>query len=116
MIKMRFTVVNLFRILSLSAAFLLPQFARADGPAPSGQVLGITEALLGYCSKVDPAAANKYQERISLLVRGADEEKVAEVRKSDEYKQAYDSMTEFVGKVADENAKRTCSEYLTLNR
>ena len=47
---------------------------------------------------------------IKQLVQGAGEPQLAEVRKSDEYRKAYDSVVDFVGKIDPRNAKRFCSE------
>jgi hypothetical protein len=50
------------------------------------------------------------RQMIKQLVRGASEQQLAEVRNSDEYRQAYDSVVDFVGKLDPRNAKRFCSE------
>jgi len=47
---------------------------------------------------------------IKQVVQGASEQQLAEVRKSDEYRKAYDSVVDFVGKIDQHNAKRFCSE------
>lgn len=73
------------------------------------QALGITESILAYCGPLDPEAATKIRERIKELARGASEEQLAAVRSGEEYRRAYDSMVEFVGKVDEHNAKRVCS-------
>jgi hypothetical protein len=102
-------------VLALSAALLLAQPARADEPAPSGQVLGTIEALLNHCAKVDAASAARYQQRLKLMVQGADEKALAEVRTSDEYREAYQTTTDQLGDVTEEDARRTCSSSLADN-
>jgi len=47
---------------------------------------------------------------IKQLVQGASEQQLAEVRNSDEYRKAYDSVVDFVSKIDPRNAKQFCSE------
>jgi hypothetical protein len=72
--------------------------------------LGITEAVVEYCSKADPSAEAKYQARVKRLVQGASKEALAKLRRSTEYRQAHDSEAEFIGKVDQHNVSRACSE------
>ena len=104
-------------LLAISAALVLAQPARAaEPPPPDGQALGTGEALLRYCAKVDSSSAARYEQRLKLLTHGADESAVDEVRKSDEYKQAYESTTSLLGDINEESARRTCSESLNQNK
>jgi hypothetical protein len=96
--------------LLVCGGLALSPVAYADGPVLTAQALGITEGVLNYCGSIDPAAAAKLRERIKQLVRGASEQQLADVRHSDEYRRAYDSVVDFVGKVDEHNAKRICSE------
>jgi len=88
----------------------LPPLALADGPPPSAQALGVAESVINYCGPIDPAATARLRQMIKQLVQGASEEQLAEVRKSDEYRKAYDSVVDFAGKIDPRNAKRFCSE------
>ncbi len=88
----------------------LPALAFADGPPPSAQALGVAESVINYCGPIDPAATDRLRQMIKQLVQGASEQQLAEVRKSDEYRKAYDSMVDFVGKIDQHNAKRFCAE------
>jgi hypothetical protein len=102
--------------IALLASGGLASAAGADGPAPDPRVLGLTESMLGYCTKVDPASAAAYQGKIRQLVRGASDEVLAKVRSSDEYQHARQSMDDFVSKVDEHNAKRVCSNGLAAAR
>jgi hypothetical protein len=90
--------------------------ARADGAAPDPRVLGLTEGILSYCTKVDPALAAPYQEKFRQLVQGASDEVLARVRSSDEYQRARQSMEDFVSKVDEHNARRVCSNAVAAHR
>jgi hypothetical protein len=103
------------RLLACSL-FALPAVAQADEPAVDGHALGITESMLNYCTRIDATSAARFQQKIKLLVRGASEATVAGIRKTDEYRVAYDSVTDFTSKIADRNAKRTCNGSLTRNK
>jgi len=94
----------------------LPPLALADGPPPSAQALAIAESVINYCGPIDPAGADRLRQMIKQLVQGASEQQLAEVRNSDEYRKAYDSVADFVGKVDEHNAKRACSESLAENK
>jgi hypothetical protein len=95
----------------LACAWLaLPPLALADGPPPSAQVLAIAESVINYCGPIDPAAADRLRQMIKQLVQGASEQQLAEVRNSDEYRKAYDSVVDFVAKIDQRNAKNFCSE------
>jgi hypothetical protein len=95
----------------LACAWLaLPPLACADDPAPNAQALGVAESVLNYCGPLDPVGADRMRGMIKQLVQGASEQQLAEVRKSDEYRKAYDSVVDFVGKTDPRNAKRFCSE------
>lgn len=108
--------MGMFRMVCLLIAIVAPGLTLAEEAAPDAKALGMTEAILSYCANADPSAAVKYQERVKLLVQGASEETLAEVRKSDEYRQAHDSVADLVGKVDEHNAKRACSESLAENK
>jgi len=102
---------KLFFVAWLTCAwFAVAPLAHADKPALNAQALGISESILNYCGPVDPASAAKLREKIKQLVQGASEQQLAQVRNSDEYRQAYDSVVDFVGKVDEHNAKQLCSE------
>src|SRR5258707_6525808 len=95
----------------LACAWLaVPLLVHADTASVNPRALGIVESILNYCGRLDPAAAVKLQERGKQLAQGASEQQLAEVRHSDEYRQAYDSAGDFVAKVDEHNAKRICSE------
>jgi hypothetical protein len=109
---------------SLLAAVLVSSLfavaASAGEPAVkttiNAQLLGITESVLQYCSKTDAANAVKLQARVEQLVQGASEEAVARIRKTREYRTAYDSATDFVSKVADQNASKVCTDALAESK
>lgn len=95
----------------LACAWLaLPALAGAEGLAPNPYALGIAESAVNYCGPIDAAAAGKVRKTIEQLVQGASEQQLVEVRKSDEYRKAYESVVDFVGKVDPHNAKKFCSE------
>ena len=96
--------------VALALGLLLVPFAHAGEPALNAKELGIVEAVLNICGKVDPAAATKLQERIAELTKGASNDAVARARAGDEYQKAYDSMQQLVGTGDESNAKKVCSE------
>ena len=100
------------RLLALLACAWLvtPLAARADTRALDVRTLGITESVLQYCGPLDPAAAAKLRDKVKHLVKGASQQQHTQARGSAEYRKAYDSVTNFVGKIDEHNAKRICYE------
>jgi hypothetical protein len=103
------------RTVTFCAAAALAPLALAGEPAPSAPSLAITEATLDFCAKADPKSADRYWEQGKALLQGVPQKTAAQIRKSDEYRQAYDSTTEMIGKVP-EDALRACTESLAANR
>jgi len=87
-----------------------------EAAAVNEQSRGITESVLHFCGPVDPEAAARLKEKIAQLVQGASEDAEAKLRGSDEYRKAYDSVTDFVGKVDERNARRFCSVSLAQSK
>lgn len=107
---------QLVRACIAAVWLVLPTLAIADAPLPNAQALGIAEGVINYCGSVEPASADKVRQVISQLVQGASEQQLAEVRKSDEYRKAYDSVGDFTAKIDPRNAKRFCSESLAASK
>jgi hypothetical protein len=90
-------------------ALLLPVAATANEPSVDAHALGIAESMLKYCARVDAADAGRWRQQAKQITQGAPERQIARLRASGEYRAAYASVTDFVGKVATQNAKRACT-------
>ena len=104
------------QMLSLCAAALLSQLALADEPTISAPALGITEATLDFCAQADPKSADKYWQQAKALLQGVPQKTAAEIRNSNEYRQAYDSTAEMIGKGSHQDALRACQDSLVANQ
>jgi hypothetical protein len=108
--------MKLHLILTSCVLTVVAQVALADKPArPSGQSLGMVEAILSRCAQLDPKAASQYEQRVQLMIQGVSDEIVAEVRKSDEYRQSYDSTTESLRDVSEHDALDACTRSVAAN-
>jgi hypothetical protein len=108
--------MKLHLILTSCVLALVAQFALADKPArPSGQSLGMVEAILSRCAQLDPKAAPQYEQRVQSMIQGVSEEIVAEVRKSDEYRQSYDSTTESLREGSEKDTLEACTRSVAAN-
>jgi hypothetical protein len=96
--------------LLLCGGLVAPTLTQAAAQAPDAHALGVTEAILSYCAKIDAPAAAEYGQRAKALAQGASEETLAKMRAGDEYQKAHQSAEDFVAKVDAHNAKRVCSE------
>ena len=106
--------MKLYRILCLVAAIVIPQLALAKLPF-SNDAFGKIEGTLDFCAQVDPQAAPKYQEQKKQLVRDVSEQEVVEARATQEYKDAYEWITDELGKVPKDKAAKTCAASLEGN-
>jgi hypothetical protein len=110
MLLMRWREPRRLAAMLTGVCVALGLLAHAESPALNAQTLGFTESVLNYCGAIEPALALKLREKVRQLVERATEQQIAEARNSDEYRKAYDSVSEFVAKVDERDAKRICSE------
>lgn len=103
--------MKIHRILCLGAAFVIPQLALAKLPF-SNDAFGKIEGTLDFCAQANPQAAQKYQEGKKQMVRDVPEKEVAEARKTQEYKNAYQWVSAELGKVPKDKAVEACNAYL----
>ena len=97
-------------IACLLGMSLLGPSAWAENLAPDPEALGKADALLSYCTKVAPESAKTYWTQVKSLSKDTSKEKLAAVRRSDEYRRAHQSVDDFVAKVDKHNARLVCSK------
>jgi hypothetical protein len=103
--------MKVYRILCLGAALVLPQLALAELPFPN-DAFGKTEGTLDFCTQVDPQDAPKYQEQKKSLANEVPEKEVEEARRTQEYRDGYDSTTDELAKAPKEQAVMSCTNFL----
>jgi hypothetical protein len=109
--------MKLRRILVSCVVLVVAQIALAEEPArPSGQALGMVEGILSKCAQIDPRDAARYRQQVKMVTQGVSAKVVAEVRKSDEYQQSYDAITESLSQVSDEDAIKACTHSLATSK
>jgi hypothetical protein len=109
--------MKLSRVLSSCAVLMVAQVALAGEPArPGGQALGTVDGILSKCAQVDPADAARYRQQVELVTQGVSAKVVAEVRRTDEYQQSYDAITESLSQVSEEDAVKACTHSLAANK
>ena len=122
------TTMKLLGLICLAATLLAPGWVLADEPTPQvmpapeeakptpdARPLATVEAILDYCARLDASAADKYRQQAGLVSQGVDEETLARIRESDEYRQAHGEIDEFLAKVDARNAKKVCAQHLVQN-
>jgi hypothetical protein len=102
------------RVLCLSLALAVPQFALAELPV-SSQTLGQVEGILSFCTKMDSGLAKYYEQQSRALVGNATAKELAEARDSSEYKEAYEAINAELEKVDKERAADSCSSVVHGN-
>jgi hypothetical protein len=80
------------------------------------RALGMSESKGEYCARHDPAAAASVQLQLKLLERGLGEDRLAEIRRSEAYRAAFEAETMFLGRVDDRNATRVCEAAAARHR
>jgi hypothetical protein len=99
--------------MMIGLASLWGSGAWADDAPASARLLGVNEGMLNFCAPRSPTAAAQLRQKIHKLVDGASPSQLAQLRNSHEYREAYDSVSEFVGKVDAHNLARFCAENVT---
>jgi hypothetical protein len=94
----------------LCTALAVPQVFAAELPAPAA--LGQVESLLDSCSKANPQSAPDYKKQRDKLTAGVAEKDLAEVRAADEYKGAYNEISDRFEKASKDEAVKACKVFL----
>jgi hypothetical protein len=103
--------MRIYRIVCLSAAFLLPQLAVAKLPLPENS-LGKLEGILDFCAQVEPQEASKFEAHKKSLFGDASDEEIADARRSRDYDEGHNEISDKLAKVPNDKAVRACSAYL----
>ena len=100
---------RIFRLVACGCC-VAPMFAWADGKPPDPRKLGVTEAILDYCTTANAPSTDKLRLQVANLTRGVDPETLAKVRASDAYRQARGAEEDFISKVDSHNVWRVCGK------
>jgi len=102
---------KILSVLGLAASLAVPLVLAADPPfAPAA--LGQLEGLLDSCSQVTPESAPDFKKVRERLLEAVSEKDVAKVRASDEYKEAYKSITDRLESASKKEAAEACKVFL----
>jgi hypothetical protein len=99
-----------YAILCLLAVIAFPAFALAK--LPPNPAFGQLEGTIDYCAQADASSASRYHELKKRVVEDAPEKEVTEARKSKEYKESYDAMSEALAKTPNEQVVKACRSLL----
>jgi hypothetical protein len=99
--------VKIFVFVCLSAALAMTQLAAAGEP-PAPGALGQLEGILDTCSNASPKSAADDKKQREKLTSGVAEKDLVKIRKSQEYKQAYDSIRERVDQASSDEVNEAC--------
>jgi len=99
------------KMVCLCTVAALPALALAELPV-NGQALGSVQGTVDFCAQLDPASAATYQGFPKLIVQGTAEEEVEKVRRSDEYKEAYASVSAQLKDIPKEQAIESCKGFV----
>jgi hypothetical protein len=103
-------------ILIFCTAAALSRAVAAEEPTLSASALATAEATLDFCTRADPKSSEHYGQQDKLLLQGMTEGRLAEIRASAAYKEAYASAAEAIGKVAEDEALQACRDSFAPNK
>jgi len=103
--------MKIHRIICFGAALVIPQLALAKLPMPN-DAFGKMEGTLDFCAQADPPSASKYQERKKVIAGDASEKDVEEARKTQEYKDGYQEITDQLAQVPKDKVVKACTAFL----
>ena len=86
--------------------------AHGAEPPVAPQTLGTADATIDFCSKADAPRAEEYRAYTGLFANGASDDQLTELRKTTEYKSAYEAATGALQQMAQEEALGTCKKLL----
>jgi hypothetical protein len=104
-------VMKLARILCPLAVVMTPQLVNAEIPF-TAQSMANLQATIDFCGKSEPKEAAKFQELIKQLVQSLPAKEVASVLESDDYKSAYETISDALESLAEPQADETCQRLL----
>jgi hypothetical protein len=90
-------------------ASVVPPAAHTRPGTVNARDLGIAEAMLRFCKRVDPAAEPRLKEKVKLVMQGASSEMLGRIRRSEDYRKAHESLDAFAAKIDEHNYQRFCS-------
>ena len=103
--------VKIFVVVGLSTALAMPLLAAAGKP-PAPAALGQVEGILDTCSNANPKSAADYRKQREKVTSGVAEKDLVKIRKSQEYKEAYDSIQERVDQTSSDEVNQACQLFL----
>ncbi len=103
--------MKIHRSLSLGVALVIPQLWGAQPQLPTA-VFAKVEGVLDFCDNAAPNEAEKYEKLRKQLAKGASETDLSEMRKTQEYKDAYEQAKLELAKMPGDKAIKACSASL----
>ena len=95
------------RLLLLCSAVVLPQLALAELPSP--RALGTVNAILTFCTAVDPHDAKSFQREWKSVLSGTTDAQLGVAEGGSAYKQAFDSVTGELKKLSGPGVASACA-------
>ena len=95
------------------AATLLPGFASA-ADAPGAQMLGSADALVKFCSRVDPSKRGEFERHVavSLGLRDLPAHMAEAARRDPLYQQSFNLFESVLNELTVPDAKRACANLI----
>ena len=100
--------MKLATVLVPGLALLLGSPLLAAEVPGGNQALGQLDAIVNFCSSLDPALERAGQQRLAVILSRATSQELADARSSDEYRETYAAITAQLNGLEREQAAREC--------
>ncbi len=77
--------------------------------------LGRMQGILNVCTRVNPREASHYLLQIKAMIGDASRQAVEQAARTDEYRQAYQAVTDELRNMPPDEMAKACNEYLAAS-
>ena len=89
---------------------------KAPAPPSAASVLGLLDGTVNFCADLYPESAEKYKAAELSFTNGLNEEAVAQIRASNEYKDSLDQVSTHLKSLSSRDAIAACTNGTTGHR
>jgi hypothetical protein len=103
--------MKILPIALVGAAALLAGIARAEAPKDA-QRLGIAQAIVDFCSRVDPEHKHRFEQQVRKVLGRVSEDRFEDARHTSVYQQAYSLIGSLLSEYSSSDALQACKDIL----
>ena len=101
--------MKILPVATVCAATLLAGIGRAEAPKDA-QRIGIAEAIIKFCSRVDPGHEHRYKQQVLKALGRVSKDHFEDARHTPEYQEAYRSLGSLLNEYPPADALLACND------